>query len=429
MKTLIRTKLGMLGLLGALAVNSSHSWDADISGSGDFASSKNSVEKCIRKAMNRPNLKDGLFDCKIKKNGKKYRVSGTLKKGHRTDDGSISTATKDSGNIDDLFIKKDPKTVIPQASVPKIETLIAELTVAAITVPGCEDCEDKIASEKLFRDLNGGARKDFSGETGSKGQMASDLVTQAKALMETLDDDLKELKKEQREKAKLQKKWEQCKADEDGEEFEDEADFTACVDEQLTSLSGKKLRNFVNNRLFPQMMNLAFTDPERANELRQLLEDNGRDGKSGRFLNGTLTNFAHFLHDYQLLDQAMKRAKSDSAYAEHPESYLKAELRKIEQTFSNYSRNSTGNPKGIYGPQFIAIQKTLSSGKAPRGIWPISDLGGYSESGFSSDMALRSLGLPDDDIKGVYPKYRKSIGRSLKGTSQKIDKALRRSRI
>ncbi len=447
MKTNIQTKLGMLGLLGVLALNSSFWRGQQIFESGDFASRSrggNAFERCIRDATNKPHYSEELLKCEDRDRGLTVTVNlrdttrpkDSRHNAHRTSRGGSVLERLGHSTTSDT-------TAQPPASQEQVRSAIAKITVAKTTVRGCNNCEKKTRSEELFRDIEGGNRQDFSDDPEV---FAGQLIDQVKDLSEAIDEDLKEYNREKRREEKIAREWKLCKKDEKGYEFEDESDLNSCFMEQLANLKGRDLQNFINTRYFPHLMNMAFTNPEVASELRGFLADNAdRGGANGALLKASLANFDSFSKDFSQRQRAIRdvhQAARTLPSAELQESFINTELKKINQTFSNYASQRMGHEASLnpaLAPQFELIDRTLTTGRPPQSLW--ADLGsvsGPSYSSFSEDIARRSLGLEDlrHRILDVYPEYSRTSGSSsvpsravsLDRTAGNINSLLRQSR-
>ncbi|MCB9025945.1 MAG: hypothetical protein H6625_06480 [Bdellovibrionaceae bacterium] len=430
------TRLAVLGMLGALAVNMSIWWEANESGSDNFASSRtrssrstskrssnnDRLERCVRNAMNAPRLNEQLFECKIDRGGNEVVVTGKLELTQRED--TLGSSTSGKATLIDLTEGKRATEKEKDKDIKKIDTFALHLTAA--TNENCNgDCEKAKVSKTYYSDKDGKKRKDFSIVMGKDGGLANDTLSNIHEILAVIDDDLADQKRDAREQKKRDRKYQMCTHDAEGFKLDiGSEEFDACVETQLSELSGEDLRKFVNSRLFPYMTNLALTNPEKANEYRSMIESNmncsdpesfkGCSGTNSNFLAGTLMNFKDFQSDWskrnQLFDQAHKKLQSDAQYlpANQRSNFIKNNMEKFNanyvDSYVNPRMNRERNSSPIFAEQYNLIERTLELGRPSTNIWgDVSSSRRYNGDNdyglnFSEDLARASL-------EALYPEY------------------------
>ena len=303
-----------MGLLGALALNSSMWWNSTESGSGSFASTKDAeqeFEDCVRKAMNNPVLgqeykctkRDPKRRHKILEEAR-IKVSKTnVKGGAVSKDGKVSIWSK---------ISKDNKPATAEKPAEEVKEGLL-LTITAATFPNCTgDCA-KGDITKTYRATEDGTIREF--EVDDNGNIANGVVAKTKEALDEIYDKIaedkaaeKDRKKEEEREKRIaeanERKYKNCLGDLDGNPFfksgrlisEKETDFDICVDTQLSQQQGEELMNFIETRLQPSMLNWYHSNRDKYDLYKSNLAS-ARDSQSGwmkNYLNATLAGLNYY---------------------------------------------------------------------------------------------------------------------------------------
>lgn len=455
MNTNKTTKLALLGMLGALAVNMSIWWGSHYSGSESMASRQRDslsdqkhLERCVRNAMNAPRLNEQLFECKLERDGNEIVVSGKLELTER----EVRSNSPNNGRqtLNDIVDNGETDNE-SGATAAKIPTYALHLTAA--TNSECdEDCFRTSINETYYSDRDGRLRKDFDIEVGSQGGMANDTLAKINDILSLIDEQNADHREERRDQKKRDLRYAMCTHDQNGDRIQpgDEA-FDDCVDTQLAELSGNELKKFVNRRLFPYASQLMHEDPEKYEEYLDMLgshidcEDTEKlkhcKGTNSQFLAGTLLNLKSFNQDWtrrqRLLRQFNQQLQRDAMFlpADQRAAFISSHLSNFEnQYIQNHVDPRLNNEllrAPLFADQYAIIQDTLRTGRPPQ------SLGGYSTysnvstsfgssnfgSSFSEDTARAS-------IEALYPEYSRqrshvpSVGVSIDNSATRIRSSL-----
>ncbi|MCB0389767.1 MAG: hypothetical protein KDD58_00680 [Bdellovibrionales bacterium] len=453
MKNFNPRKLALMGLFTVLAFNMSYWWTPTESGSSSFASNRdrsdsrrrvsegidranrNAFDRCVRDAMaTAPSLNSQMFNCEIKHNGNLVEFTGELKK--------VKKGTSKSTSGNETYTTKEGQ-LVREGQLKAEDKVEAEEYALVITAAVNKDCysgdcfQDRIVENICPNNDNN--CNELKIEMGKHGSMADKTLGKIKDILDVVDAAEQEHHEDEVAKEEIDRNWRKCKETKSGDDIKTGSDeFKKCLKAQLRDDDNDEedLAKIINKRLFPWLMNKAFSKSEDAQEeiddFLDIIADaagceessngylKGCDDDRSRFLAGTYNNFKDFQNDMKkrnlVLSEFYRRLRLSNPQMSHET--IDAYMSQFEQSYIDRyvtprMNSEMSRTPEILHEQFAMIGSTLKTGKAPMSTRYETFSGGYQYGdGFSRDQAWRALGLDDRDpsdissiISNLYPNY------------------------